>query len=122
MELFYNDLGAWGDEYDGDEWTYEIDGKQMEDFFVDWNLDNFIREKSKKGIELTKEEIKLAREVLRSVAYNNDGYVDDLCEELEDDVKDYFRHEAYEDMVDWKRSRADDESDYYNLRFNNCRL
>lgn len=122
MDLYYNDLGAWGDEYDGDEWTYEIDDSQMEDFFVDWNLDNFIQEKSKKGIELTKEEIKLAREVLRSVAYNNDGYVDNLCEDVEDEVKDYFRDEAYEDMVDWKQSRADDESDYYQMRYNNCRL
>ena len=121
MDLHYTSLGAWGDEYDGDEWTYEIDDSQMEDFFVYWNLDNFIREKSKKGIELTKEEIKLAREVLRSVAYNNDGYVDNLCEELEDEVKDFYEDEAYNDMVDWKQSRADDDSDYYDLRYNNCK-
>jgi len=122
MELYYTDLGAWGDEYDGDEWTYEIDDSQMEDFFVDWNLDNFIYEKKKEGKELTKEEKLFAKQLLRSVARNNDGIVDDLCEDLKDEVADYFRDEAYEDMVDWKQSRADDESDYYEMRYNNCRL
>ena len=119
MELFYNDLGAWGDEYDGDEWTYEIDSEQMEDAFVNIQADRVCYYL---GRDLSNHEKNLIKETLRIVAQDNDGLVEDFCKDLEDEVKDYFRDEAYEDMVDWKQSRADDESDYNEMRYNNCRL
>lgn len=113
MELFYNDLGAWGDEYDGDEWTYEIDSEQMEDAFVNIQADRVCYCLAR---DISDREKNLIKETLRIVARDNDGLVEDFCKDLEDDVKDYFREEAERDMQDYNDQRASDELDYQHWR------
>ena len=99
MELHYNNLGAWEDEYDGDEWDYEIDSDQMEEAFVNIQTDWVGYELKRK---LTPEEVKLVKQTLKVVARNNDNFVDEFCEDYEEEVADYFREEAEKDMQDYK--------------------
>ena len=82
----------------GEDWTYDIDLEQMQNFYINNEINYFVKTNNIKD----QEKIDLLKAFMKyHIYYVDDKEIERYCKENYDELKDYFEKKAYREWKDY---------------------
>lgn len=100
MERTYNykfETRQYGDEYDYDEYEYTVEDEKLENAIVDELFYCYFNEKERALFSVN--QICVIKKALKNFTDENNNW-EDLADDFESELKEYFRDDAYEKYKD----------------------